>query len=143
MQSVVFGEKHDEKLEVVVHGYERAITGEYYDDNWLRAEVIIHCGAFCGTFHAEFLTREFESFQEQLITLYKTLRGEAQFRSNEGQLLLVLDGDGLGHIQLKGKALDQFGIGNCLSFSFCIDQTQLNSSLQSLRAMLTSYPVRN
>jgi len=142
MQSFVFGGEKHERLEIAVHGYERGATGDYHDDNWLSVEVSIRSGAFQGRFQAAFLTGELEAFHDQLVLLHQTLRGKAEFRTLEEQLTLSLTSDGRGHMQLSGEALDQAGIGNRLIFGILLDQTQLQSSVQSLAAVLAAYPVR-
>jgi hypothetical protein len=53
-----------------------------------------------------------------------------------------LKGNGSGQIELHGEALDQPGIGNRLSFVLHLDQSQLRYSLQSLGAILNTFPVR-
>jgi len=142
MKSVAFGGQEHERVEISVHGYERPPRGEYFDDNWLRVGVSIHAGAFSGGFGAAFLTAELESFHEQLSSLHETLKGEARFQTLEEQLSLVLKGNGLGHIELAGEALDQPGIGSRLCFTISLDQSHLRSSLESLRAVLATFPVR-
>ena len=142
MQRVAFGGEEHERLEIVVHGYERQATGDFHDDNWLSVDVSIQAGSFRGRFHAAFLTTELKAFRDELRALLETLKGEAVFHTLEEQLTLTLQGDGLGHIQLHGKALDQVGIGNCLEFGLAIDQTQLRSSVRALEAAVNAYPVR-
>ena len=142
MQSLAFGGEQYERLEIAVLGYERPAAGDFSDDNWLRVKVAIHCGAFQGEFLATFLTSDFESFREQLSSLYETLKGEAEFQTIEEQLSFSITGNGMGHMLLRGSALDQAGIGNRLAFTLNLDQSQLYSSLQSLGAIISAYPVR-
>lgn len=142
MKSIAFGGKEHERLEITVLGYERAASGDYHDDNWLSIEVSVNCGAFRGKFSASFLTGELESFHAQLASLYQTLSGSVRFETLEGQLELVATGDGLGHINISGSAYDQAGIGNKLVFAIEIDQTQLQTSVQSLAAAMSTFPVR-
>ena len=142
MHSIIFTGDLGQQLKIDVLGYERAPVGEYFDDNWLSVEVSIKAGAFAGTFEASFLTGELEAFREQLMALYETLTGQAEFETLEGQLSLELKGDGLGHINLEGRAQDQAGIGNALSFELTCDQTQLQSSLNDVSRALGVFPVR-
>ncbi|MDR3221605.1 MAG: hypothetical protein LBU46_06330 [Candidatus Accumulibacter sp.] len=142
MTSIVFGGKEQERLTIPIFGYERAASGDYYDDNWLSVEVSVNCGAFHGKFPAAFLTGELESFHTQLALLRQTLNGSAKFETLEGQLKLEVTGDGLGHIEISGEALDQAGIGNKLVFRIDIDQAQLQTSVRSLAAAMSAYPVR-
>jgi len=142
MHTFFFGGEEQERVEVTVHGYERAPVGEYYDDNWLSVEVEVQAGAFAGRFHAAFLTGELVSFLEGLRVLHSSLRGDARFTTMEEQLSLSLEGNGLGHIALKGRASDQPGIGNQFRFQLSLDQTQLQASLRSLEVVVNAYPVR-
>jgi hypothetical protein len=142
MKRVAFGGAEHERLEIVVHGYERQAMGDYYDDNWLTVNVSIQAGSFQGRFQTAFLTAELEAFRDELRRLLETLKGEAVFHTLEEQLTLTLQGDGLGHIQVHGKAIDQAGIGNCLEFGIAIEQTQLQASLRALEAVVKEYPVR-
>ena len=142
MKSIAFGGKEHERLEIIVFGYERAASGDYHDDNWLSVEVSVNCGAFRGKFRAAFLTGELESFHAQLTSLYQTLKGNARFETLEGQLELEAIGDGLGHFKISGQARDQAGIGNKLIFEIGIDQTQLQTSVQSLATAMSAFPVR-
>ena len=142
MQKVVFGGEKHERLEIAVIGYAYKKSGNYYDDNWLTVEISLHVGSFKGAFQAAFLTTELEKFRDELTALHATNKGQAEFHTLEGQLSLTLIGDGLGHIEIKGEALDQAGIGNRLSFVILIDQTQLESSARSLGAAISVYPVR-
>lgn len=142
MQTFFFGGDERERIEVTVHGYERAPVGDFHDDNWLSVEVAVKAGAFSGRYQAAFLTEELVLFLEQLQTLHSALRGRATFATMEEQLSISLEGDGLGHITLIGAASDQPGIGNELRFQLSLDQTQLQASLQSLEAVVNAYPVR-
>ena len=142
MKSIVFGGEEHERLEIRTFGYERAASGDYHDDNWLSVEVSVYCGAFEGKFSAAFLTGELVSFHAQLTSLYQAHVGSARFETLEGQLELEAKGDGPGHIKIEGTALDQAGIGNKLAFEIRIDQAQLLTSLQSLAAAISAFPVR-
>ena len=138
--SIGGSERNRVTVEVVNH--ERPASGEYHDDNWVNVAVSVSAGAFSGTYPASFITDEFVSFRSQLRELYRTLKGEATFTTMEGQLALHLVGDGRGSITLKGEALDQPGIGNCLKFELALDQTYLRSALDGLDQIIAAFPVR-
>jgi hypothetical protein len=59
----------------------------------------------------------------------------------EGQLTVALTGNGRGHIEVTGAALDHAGIGNTLAFHFDVDQTYLPGVLGSLDAVIGHFPV--
>jgi len=136
------GAEQHERLEIEVGGYESEPTGQFYDDNWLPTTVSVKVGGFLGQFNAEFMSGDFSRFLSQLSVLYDTLRGKAEFNTLEGQLLLVLEGDGRGHIDVHGEAMDRVGDGNQLLFDLKLDQTQLAQTIKELRKIVTEYPVR-
>ena len=142
MQSFSFGGEEHQRFEIAVLGYERDATGDEYDDNWLAVEISITAGAFRGRFSASIFTSDLTAFHEELVALYKAPNGSAQFRTMEEQVSLNLKGDGLGHIELQGEVLDQPGIGNRLSFSLSLDQTQVRASAQSLATLINAFPIR-
>ena len=142
MNSIVFGGREHECVCIAIHGYAYAPSGETYDDNWLNADVTVFAGGFRGRFSAMFQTVELAAFRQQLLDLCQSLHGEARFDTLEQQLSLVLRGNGLGRIDVDGRAQDGVGIGNTLTFNFCLDQTQLEEPARALTAVLTAFPIR-
>jgi hypothetical protein len=119
-----------------------APVGEYWDDNWLRAESDVVAGGFRGRATAAFITSELSKFLSELRPLFETLRGKAEFVTIEEQLRLQLVGDDKGHIELTGEVADQPGIGNRLHFSFEFDQSQVGASIRELEQVTSQFPVR-
>src|SRR5690349_11587952 len=107
-----FGQSEYKRIEVDVLRYERALIGEYWDDNWLTVEIRVQAGGVRGKVSAAILTGELEKLLSDLRPLYQTLSGSVDFKTMEAQLSLHLVGDGKGHIELHGEVLDQPGIGN-------------------------------
>ncbi|MFA9441774.1 hypothetical protein ACDA63_19260 [Uliginosibacterium sp. sgz301328] len=132
-----------QSITIEVHSYERGVTGDYYDDNWLNVIVSIKAGGFSGHFPTSFLTEDFFSFHEEVSALYETLKGSATFSTMEEQLSLSLVGNGRGGIKLTAVAVDEVGIGNQLKFAFPIDQTHLRSLLHDLKEVQAAFPVRS
>lgn len=139
---VSFGGTDRERLQIEVLNYERRLTGAYHDDNWVTVSVSISAGGFQGKTDAAFLTLDFISFLSQLRPLYKTLRGEAEFHTMEGQLGLKLVGDGKGHIEFTGELVDSFGVCNRLCFTLQLDQSRLKESIHQLEQMVSTFPER-
>ena len=137
-----FGHSKLERIEVEVLGYERAPVGEYWDDNWLRAEIQVVAGEFRGKATAAFITSDLPKFLSELRPLFETLKGKAEFSTIEEQLKLQLVGDGNGHIELTGEIADQPGIGNRPLFTFEFDQSQLGASIRELEKATSQFPVR-
>ena len=142
MQQIAFGGEKHERLEINVAGYERGVSGDYHDDNWLRVRVSVAAGAFRGSFGATFQAAELLDLCTGLSGLYETLSGCVRFETLEEQLSLEFTGNGRGSIELLGKALDQPGIGNKLNFTLQLDQTQLYQSVQGLKAAVAAFPIR-
>jgi hypothetical protein len=142
MPSFSIGGEENERLEVQIHGYERAPVGEYYDDNWVRATVSVAVGAFSGEFDAAFLTSDFVGFRDELLVLNETLAGKASFTTLEDQLSLEFTGNGRGGIGLKAVAVDAPGIGNRLEFALDLDQSYLSGILGGLDEILREFPPR-
>lgn len=136
------GTEH-ERIEVELTGYERKPAGEYYDDNWVRGHVSIKVGGFSGGFNAAFLAEDFSRFLGQLGPVYESLSGKAEFNTLEGQLMLAAKGDGKGHIEVRGEAMDVAGTGNRLTFYLELDQTQLAGTITELRNVVSEFPVRS
>lgn len=139
---IAFGFAERERLEVEVRGFERAPTGEFWDDNWLKVDVRVWAGAFQGTTSASILTIELAKFLAGLRQLLDLLSGSAAFSTVEQQLKLRLDGDGRGHFVLCGEVSDQPGGGNRLHFTLGLDPSQLISAIRELEAITSKYPVR-
>jgi hypothetical protein len=137
-----FGQSEYERIEVDVRGYECAPVGEYYDDNWLMAQIRIKVGGFRGTADAAILTRELTAFLAQLRTLFQNVRGTVEFALLEEQLHLRLAGDGKGHVELVGDLADQPCDGNRLHFVLNFDQSQLGASIGELAKVVEEFPVR-
>ena len=137
-----FGGSDRERVEVDILRYERKPVGEYWDDNWLTVQVSVHAGEFHGKVNAAIFTGELVAFMNQLRPLFETLRGSAEFTTMEGQLKMRLIGDGKGHIELRGEAADEPGVGNLLSFILRFDQSQLGRSTHELEKVIAEFPVR-
>jgi hypothetical protein len=140
MASFFIGGLERQRIEVTVRGYERAPTGDYHDDNWLRVRVSVSAGGFTGRYDAAFLTAELVSFRDALRNLYSSLNGHAEFATLEEQLHLLLSGNGRGEVSLEGIAMDE--AGNRLEFGLKLDQTHLQSTLKELDEVILRFPVR-
>jgi hypothetical protein len=105
-------------------------------EDWRKAEIKIQVGGFQAQVSLFLESSDFERFLPQARRLYETLEGEARFETIEGQIRLVLKGDGKGHINLSGKLLDSAGIGNELSFKLEFDQTLLKGSVSEVERFL-------
>lgn len=142
MKTLRIGRQDHERLLFFVLGYERPYSGEFYDDNWLKARVEITVGSFSGSFDLSLTTQDFVSFLRQLDRLYQTLKGEAKFQTMESQMEFLLVCNARGGIEVSGYAIDRASDGNRLEFQFCIDQSYLVSTLRELREITAEFPIR-
>lgn len=143
MASFSLGDSERERIVVTVHGYERAVTGEYYDDNWISVEVGVSAGAFSGRFAAAFLIEDFVRFRAALQLLFDSLKGEAIFSALEKQLFLRVVGNDRGGVEVTGIAVDRPGDGNKIEFHLFLDQTYLGATLKELNDLVSSFLVRH
>jgi hypothetical protein len=102
------------------------ILGNTDSEGWVIAEIDVHAGAWKGFYQASLRpTEDFPSFRQQLQDLYDWKNNEAIFSTMEEWLTLNLTLDHLGHVHIKGTAIDQPGTGNMLSFYLELDQSYL------------------
>ena len=113
-----------------------------WDRNWIRTKVTIKGGAFSGQYTADFMTTDFELFKRDIISLDKNFKGTAKLEPLEGQLVLNIGGDGLGHFKVKCKATDQPGYGGTLSFVLSFDQTELARLICELDKITKAFPIK-
>jgi len=109
-------------------------------DGWLPSRITVRVGSFLGEFPSDLDVWAFARFATELRTLYESLKGTASFTTYERQLELALVGDGMGHVQVRGEAMDYAGTGNKLIFRLAIDQTEIPALLRDLTAISAAYP---
>lgn len=115
---------------------------DWWDGNWLRAEIATRCAGFSGTIYTDFHVDEIARLKEELQALYDTLRGTVTFEHRERQLDLTFEGDGLGHIFIRGVARANASGDNALSFALEVDQTILSGVIHQVSDLLEKYPIR-
>ncbi len=116
-------------------------TKDYWDGNWVVADIEIEAGGFSGRYRAYLRAEELKSFRNAVASLYSLDSKEARFETMEGQLRINIVGDNLGHFEAECEALDQVGSGNRLSFSLSFDQTYLPGILKGLDTVVRECPV--
>jgi hypothetical protein len=136
------GGNDDEFLELTVTGYERPLSGEYDDDNWLNTTVIVKARGFQGKATPSLQTWDLSAFLKELIALNQTLTGTATINPIEDQLSLSVECDKQGHVTVSGYLLDTSMYRYRLTFTFEIDQTFLTQTIQDLREVCDAFPTR-
>lgn len=146
MCTVIIGNQISDYLLIRVFGHpepEHDERSDYYDSNWLGAEIHVSAGAFSAHLESDIFLRsdEFESFLKQIEPLYESLRGRAKYVSLEDWINMEISGDGHGHMLAKGYVIDNHCEGNKLNFSIHFDQTSLPKTINGLKKLLEKYPV--
>ena len=101
----------------------------------------INAGAFNGSYSCYFLTSDFVNLLEEIAKIYQDISYEFTFSTIEDQLKIHFKGDGIGHITLDCRAIDQAGVGNTLDFEITIDQSYLSGILTDLKGINDQFKV--
>lgn len=143
MQEPTFslGSQPHERLTVRVIRRNHPESLEYWDGNWLTAEISISSGTFKGHFEAFLRTNEFASFRRELQALYESLNGSASFEPMEPWLEINVTGDGKGHFVARCVARDDLADDRRFHFSTMVDQTELAIVLDGLNEIMSAFPV--
>jgi hypothetical protein len=135
------GGEQAEYLAIAIVGSSHPGCLDYWDGNWLGAEVEVVAGSFRGSVVGSIRREEIHDFHQQVLRLFETLAGEAVFRTMERWLTIRMVGDGRGHITMEGELTDQPGYSNTLRFRLAVDQTHLGPFRTGLGQIATKYPV--
>ncbi len=112
-----------------------------WDKNWIKSKVMIKAGGFSGQFKCDLMTTDFERFKQDLSILYNKLEGTALFDTLEGQLKIIIKGDGIGHFEADCSAMDFAGTGNRLDFEINFDQAIIPEMVRQLENITRTFPV--
>ncbi len=108
------GGEQAEYLAINLLGRSYPACQDYWDGNWMRAEVEVVVGGFGSRVTGDLRTDELARFHEQFSRLQESLRGTAEFVTFEGWLSVRVVGDGRGHMRLQCEVRDEPGVGNTL-----------------------------
>lgn len=114
-------------------------SNDYYEANWVNAEIKIAAGGFSGTYRAHLFRTDFRDFYKDLTNLYSFGSHQGEFRTFEDQLRLEISGDGRGNFESSCVAKD--ASGNYLNFTVSFDQTDIPRMLKELDRIIEAYPV--
>jgi hypothetical protein len=135
------GVEPDDYLAIHVLGRSHPDCTDYWDGNWLRAEVDVVVGGFRGRVTGDLRSDELAQFHEELSRLHESLRGSAELATMENWLSIDVVGDGRGHMTFECEVRDAPGYGNTLRCEFGYDQTFIPPILAQLGKALLQYPV--
>jgi hypothetical protein len=112
-----------------------------WDRNWIEANVTVKAGGFSGHFNCALMTTDFVRFRNQFADLYNKLDGTAKFDTIEGQIIIIIKGDGIGHFEANCSVMDIAGLGNKLDFEINFDQTFIPEMIRQLENINKTFPV--
>jgi hypothetical protein len=112
---------------------------DYWDANWLEAEVKIRVRGFSCLYGTNLRTDDFQRFYNDALLFSYGNRKEIEFRTMEEGLYLKFEAGPNGMVFCVGKAKDDEG--NSLEFKFEIDNTATTSLISQLTETLKFYPV--
>ena len=100
------GDEATEHVAVEVLAREHPDKSDYWDGNWLTAQVEVVCGPWSGKYRAALRAEEFVHFHDQLQRLSEDIEAPpAEFESMEPWLRFsVHRSDRHGHMQVSGRA---------------------------------------
>ncbi|MBQ9966168.1 MAG: hypothetical protein IJO95_00855 [Clostridia bacterium] len=105
-------------------------------------DVFVKSNGFSGCSTMNINIKDFAKFSSNLNGIYETLTGEARIEEPYGMHMYIsFNGDGQGHITVKGylHSGDRIGNEHSLEFENCIDQTCLKDFCQSLHTSYSKY----
>jgi len=137
---VVFGHRESEYLAIQVFGRMHEAS-DYDDGNWVDAEISMSARGLGGSYWAGLRAEEFERLRDDLVPMYESLRGSASLDSLEGWLKIEIDGDGMGHFDVRYLAVSRHSPRTALESSLRFDQTELPGVIDQLGSIITAFPV--
>ncbi|MFI5297520.1 MAG: hypothetical protein ACHREM_05425 [Polyangiales bacterium] len=98
---MLLGSLESDHVLAVPTRYEYPQNDDYWDGNWVYADITIVSRAFRGGYEALLRTEEFVQFRRQLAELHGRVQGEAMYETMENWLRISVVADGRGHLAAK------------------------------------------
>jgi hypothetical protein len=144
--SFVLGQEGADFLRIDVSMRTNPAATDYWDGNWVVAEVSVSSGPWSGSYRANLRAEDFLAFRDHLLAIYEDVDVQlAKFSSMEPWLEVVVErSDRLGHLTLKGTAHSEpfFEGHDVLQFVFEIDQSYLPEGDKRARCHRRTVPGR-
>jgi len=132
-------------IRVLRRNYPQA--NDYWDGNWLDAEIEVEVKPWRARYNANLRTDEFAGFRRELEGMHAMDRRDARFSPMEPWLDLDLHLDTLGHIDMRGN-IGPEGFGKVFGQARLVfeiqefmDQTFLPPIIEQLRATEREFPI--
>jgi hypothetical protein len=139
------GDAAAEHVSVEVLAREHPDKSDYWDGNWLTAQVEVACGPWHGKYRAALRAEEFVHFRDQLTRLSDDIEAPpAEFESMEPWLRFsVHRSDRHGHMRVSGRAQTEpfFDSHNIFYFVLELEQGFLLATTEELGKLIEEFPV--
>lgn len=147
MAEVTLGQSGGDRIIIRVLRRKYPNATDYWDGNWVNAEVEVTVRPWHAKYLANLRTEEFADLRQQLERMYAMDRHEAKFSPMEPWLNFDLRLDSLGHIDMSGN-IGPEGFGKVFGEARLVfkirefmDQTFLAPIIQQLRGVERDFPV--
>ena len=105
------------------------------DDRDYSCMLLVRSGPFSAEIAFYFEAHALKSFLAALEALNKSLKGRARLKLEHEDPYIELEGDGQGHIKVRGKLLQTGAEFQTLEFEFTSDQTCLPPFVEALKGL--------
>jgi hypothetical protein len=142
MDNVVIMKGDKGQLDIEILKYENPNARTIDDANWLLGRLSINAGPFSGSIALSMTTNELESLDKQLGMATKSLTGQIDFASLEGNLRIRVQFGSTGTAVVSGIVTPDEAHETALHFGFNADPTNLEACVQSIGRLLQQFPVK-
>ena len=125
-------------IEIKVLGRCDSHSEDYWDANWLKADVKIDVAGFKAFYATNVRVDELQRFYEALLKLVNLNIKEAELVTMEQGLSLSCHANSRGQVECRGKARHQ---ENLLDFKLQTDIPIINNWLSKFDTLLKQYPL--
>lgn len=139
---LLIGSRDAEHMAIDVLGRERPGDRDYWDGNWVIADIELVAGSFTGRVRASLRMDEVHRLNEGLKFMRDNLFGAAVLESMEDWISLEIKCDSAGRVTVSGELRDQSSVQNVLTFVLPEkDQSYLGEWIACLDTIEQEFPV--
>ncbi len=125
-------------IEVNIVGRENPHSDDYWDANWLEANIKIDVVGFSAAYSSNLRVDELQSFYKTLTDLVDLHTNKAELTTIEQGLYFLCSANRRGQVVCLGRARHQH---NQLNFEFETDIPTMHRWLSEIEAILKQYPL--
>jgi hypothetical protein len=137
MKVILKGDTGSLKIDIIKR--ENASTNDFWDANWIEANIEIGVFGFSGKYEASFRVDDLYRFYNELVKLTKLEKTSAEFTTLENGLFFKCDANRRGAVTCTGKAISR---DNILEFTIDTDLPSLALFERDLKLTLEKYPLK-